>query len=218
MVKKSDVYEQVYRNGKIGLPLITNYLSSSSKQHVRELVEDGYINSHFDSSTETYYVFLKDSYCVLKDKDDPNAPHYVKRLLKLDQKNDPPFNFMLNPDKVYENWLEQTNSDYINWMENNKEELDNMLNLPILDQKLKEDIDNFREEYMEYIKTKDWYIRNLTIDDTKKIVDYEIKNEKFNEKELTFMVKFRNYISSSNGMGYIQSIFYMICQRKHRSL
>lgn len=207
-MKKSEIYEQVYRNGKIGMPLVTNFLSSIDKQHVRELVEDRFLESHFDKDSETYYVFLKDSYCILQDKEDPNAPHYVKRLLKLDQKNDPPFNFMLDPEKVYESWLEQTNTDYIKWMEKNKEELESMLTLPILNKQLKEDIDNFREEYMEYIKSKDWYIQNVQIDDAKKFVDNELKNEKFNEKELNFMTKFRNYISTSDGMGYIQSIFY----------
>lgn len=206
-MKKSEVYEQVYKNGKLGLPLITNYLPQSSKNYITELCEDNYLSSYYDQENNINYVFLKDSYCVIN-SDDPNSPHFIKRLLKIEQKNDPPFNFMLNSEKVYEQWLSDTTDQYISWMEENKEELDVMLNLPILNKQLKEDIDNFREEYSEYIKSKDWYINNVVIDKAKEFIKEEILNFKVNEKELNFLSKFNSYISQSNGMGYIQSIFY----------
>ena len=206
-MNKIDVYKKAIENGRRGRPIVLNFLPLAIKASINNLAEDGFLGI-YDSYVDKYsYAFIPNVYCVILDKNEPDAENYIKRYLGELSHEHPPFNFYPNAEEIFQKWLIDSEGSYKQWKEVNRELLENMMNLDNISDDEIGDIANFSDNYKEYIKSQDWYIENPTVSNVKAIIDEKLSIIEEGTLEYRYIVKFAKLLANVGENAYIQAIF-----------
>lgn len=163
-----------------GVPLIL--FKGQIRADIMELVEEKkvkLVEKTFNHFNNDVFVCLMNIYCVEEHiNDNMQALSFMRRYLGIDQTNDVPFKMFHNktPEQAYTEWETGSQEEYDKWKIDNKEGLDAIDNLPTNLDKLVSDIDNFSEEFLDFIKSKDWYRNNVTATEALEFSNDKISN------------------------------------------
>jgi hypothetical protein len=180
---KGQIYKTVINSLRnYGTGIIFPFRGSNYGAMAESLVKDGYLRIvevilDPNQGIKQEFLYLPEGYCVHEDENF-QAVNFLKRYLDIEQHNEAPFNFFLGDNKkIFEKWLSDTEEEYNQWVLENSSKLELYDNLPKGEdlEEIIEEINTFEEKFMDYLKSRDWYVNNKTAKECREIVENYIE-------------------------------------------